>query len=556
MNIPTLFASILSGRSLFRRKRQPVRKAPPRRSRLLVELLEDRCTPATFSGVVDTFSDATDAPVGTGGTGITVTQNIDMAQGIDTVGDGTDPIGGTRTVDLDYTTAQAGSVQVITNGGVLDFNSATTGSANLKVSYDPSDAGDLILCDDTITIDITEYRPSTGAGATPFTLRINGQDVDTQFSPTGDPLTFTITFDEASVANYVGQKITSLEVVMVGSLGLDTHLDRITGDFCTVDANIALSPLEETNNVGEPHTVTATVQQDDGLPPGTPGDAVDGFTPVPDGTPVLFVITNNGTNATLDGTADENGDLDFFNDEIVNTSGGNGTAAITFTSTTAGTVTINAYTTFNITNDNDLVGIEVTRDTDPLTADPHGPGGTDSALKHYVEIPVTGVTRTQGFWFTHTDFTSGIFNDPNGLNGHIIIESGDPNIPDIDIDSLEKLFAGFCASIPKDSLGNHRSADDQARMILLQQLLAAELNLAAFGADSATQDLIDEAEAAFADPASTPGELTSLAGQLDDFNSSGDNGAIPNSLGSPGRATPKASQTLCAAGESFFDTLP
>jgi len=46
---------------------------------------------------------------------------------------------------------------------------------------------------------------------------------------------------------------------------------------------------------------------------------------------------------------------------------------------------------------------------------------------------------------------------------------------------LGKLMGGFWSNIAKTSTGAKRSQLDQARMQLLQQLLAAELNASAFG---------------------------------------------------------------------------
>jgi hypothetical protein len=58
--------------------------------------------------------------------------------------------------------------------------------------------------------------------------------------------------------------------------------------FGAPDAQIDLTPLLATNEVNDAHTITATVQQDDGVPAGPPGDAVTGFGPAPDGTVVTL----------------------------------------------------------------------------------------------------------------------------------------------------------------------------------------------------------------------------------------------------------------------------
>ena len=49
------------------------------------------------------------------------------------------------------------------------------------------------------------------------------------------------------------------------------------------------------------------------------------------------------------------------------------------------------------------------------------------------------------------------------------------------ISTLRKLMGGFWSDVSKKTTGVKRTALDQARMQLLQQLLAAELNASAFG---------------------------------------------------------------------------
>jgi hypothetical protein len=155
------------------------------------------------------------------------------------------------------------------------------------------------------------------------------------------------------------------------------------------------------------------------------------------------------------------------------------------------------------------------------------------------------VTRTLGFWQTHTSFTTKVFTDllgssmPIGTAPHkgVITTTG-------------QLFGGFYASIPKTTSGTARTALDKARIQLLQQLIAAKLNCAAFGCSGATTALIASADAAYAGTSTS--DMTALTGQLDAYNNSGDAGAIPSSLGSQGSATPKTSQSL--ADLAFWDT--
>jgi hypothetical protein len=110
-----------------------------------------------------------------------------------------------------------------------------------------------------------------------------------------------------------------------------------------------------------------------------------------------------------------------------------------------------------------------------------------------------------------------------------------------------QLFGGFYAPISKTTAGVKRYPIDQARIQMLQQLLAAKLNCAGFGCSTATQDLIDNSDLAYKNE-TNKNLIISLAGQLDAFNNSGDNVAIPISLGPTGKATPKTSQ-------GFADTV-
>jgi hypothetical protein len=103
-----------------------------------------------------------------------------------------------------------------------------------------------------------------------------------------------------------------------------------------VDAQIDLSPLTATNLVNTNHTITATVQQDDGLAANTGGgDAATGFGPAPDGTTVTFNFAQNTIGAT------------FVNGVSTCTTTG-GQCSIQITSSTPGTVLVHATTTFDI----------------------------------------------------------------------------------------------------------------------------------------------------------------------------------------------------------------
>src|SRR5213078_630651 len=98
-----------------------------------------------------------------------------------------------------------------------------------------------------------------------------------------------------------------------------------------------------------------------------------------------------------------------------------------------------------------------------------------------------GVTRTQGFWAAHTPLASSAWFGGTAF-GHTfggvaaVAGIGDRTLCTTRvIDTLGKLLGAFWSDASKTSTAGKRSSLDQARMQLLQQLLAAELNASAFG---------------------------------------------------------------------------
>jgi hypothetical protein len=98
----------------------------------------------------------------------------------------------------------------------------------------------------------------------------------------------------------------------------------------------------------------------------------------------------------------------------------------------------------------------------------------------------SGATRTQGFWSTHSPLAKAAWYGGTAF-GHTfpgvasVSGIGDTLICGRPIDTLGKLMGAFWSNIAKTSTGAKRSSLDQARMQLLQQLVAAELNASAFG---------------------------------------------------------------------------
>jgi hypothetical protein len=145
--------------------------------------------------------------------------------------------------------------------------------------------------------------------------------------------------------------------------------DASTGEcFNVVDAKISVTPLVATNETGEDHVVTATVQQDTG----------SGFVSAPNGTTVTFSLPNNLASAA-------------FKPAGVNTcTTTSGTCSVTITTTATGTVDIHATSTFSI------LGLSVTRATG-------GTGNSVDANKRYVDaqIDLDPLTDTNGISENH-----------------------------------------------------------------------------------------------------------------------------------------------------------
>jgi len=155
-------------------------------------------------------------------------------------------------------------------------------------------------------------------------------------------------------------------------------------------------------------------------------------------------------------------------------------------------------------------------------------------------------TRTLGFWSTHTQLTNtqwALHVTPT-TDDNLCFKTAISATPST---NLNQLMGGFFAGISKQSTGQPRLAIDQARMILLQQLLAAILNRDVLGTNDG--GVIATAQSAYC------GNITSLMGAstsaLDAFNQSGDPTPLPSTL-NPGSATSQTSQKQ--AFIRFWDT--
>jgi hypothetical protein len=152
---------------------------------------------------------------------------------------------------------------------------------------------------------------------------------------------------------------------------------------------------------------------------------------------------------------------------------------------------------------------------------------------------VRGPTRTLGFWQTHLDFAQSTFAGMD-VGERLICGSRT-------IDDMPELMGGFWSSIPYKTTGIKRNQVDQARMQLIQQLLAAMLNKEAFGTDDS--GAIAAGKAAFC--TNNRSSILAATGALGAYNQSGDSVPSPVPTGS---ANPQAAQAI--AYKPAWDVLP
>ena len=153
-------------------------------------------------------------------------------------------------------------------------------------------------------------------------------------------------------------------------------------------------------------------------------------------------------------------------------------------------------------------------------------------------------TRTQGFWATHTAFTEWAFS--NVLNGSMQIGTA-PHKGVLTANS--EVLGAFEAGISKNSTKVKRTQINQSRMQLLQQLVAAKLNCAAFGCNVTGVSLISSADNVYA--STNASQMNLLTSELDAFNNAGEKSVLPSNVPNSGSATPSDSKSI--ANVIFWD---
>jgi hypothetical protein len=165
-----------------------------------------------------------------------------------------------------------------------------------------------------------------------------------------------------------------------------------------------------------------------------------------------------------------------------------------------------------------------------------------------------GVTRTQGFWATHSQLANAAWFGGAAF-GHTFPGVGatagimNTTLCGKNIDTLGKLMGAFWSDISKTSTGAKRSALDQARMQLLQQLIAAELNASAFGSvPSGGTGMFAQWESAYC--GTNQSAIKTAQQQAASFNTAGDSSSF-----TPGTSA-DSKNARAIATYTFWDVLP
>jgi len=164
-----------------------------------------------------------------------------------------------------------------------------------------------------------------------------------------------------------------------------------------------------------------------------------------------------------------------------------------------------------------------------------------------------GATRTQGFWATHSPLANIAWNGGTAFGHTFPGVSGTTGIGNKTLCTrtlgLNEVMGGFWSDVSKKTTGAKRSALDQARMQLLQQLLAAELNASAFGsvpAGGSGQFAVWEAAYCGTNQTAIQNALQGAAS----FNNSGDSVTF-----TPGTSA-DSKNARAIANKVFWDVLP
>jgi len=328
----------------------------------------------------------------------------------------TSPTGGTVTGNASSTVTINGVVMpVSTNGTAPNSGPAVKTFVDANIQLTPGTDTDPVGDNHVLTCHVNVNAGSGGFANAPAgtscTVSIQsgpgsfvGSATCTTVGSTGD-CTVTVTSATAGTTT-----LRATTTVAVGGVSLTrTTGDAHVGDGADatknwVAARISIAP-NATNEVGQPHTFTVTVEQNTG----------SGFGPVSAGTPCNITLTNGGG-----AVANPAGPFNL-------TTNASGQCSVTFTSNSAGTVTGHASSTLSVggqtvtvqtngvaPNSADAVKTFVNANIQITPATANNPVGTNHVLTLHVNVdPGTGFVNAPA----GTSITASIQSGPGSFVG-------------------------------------------------------------------------------------------------------------------------------------------
>jgi hypothetical protein len=265
---------------------------------------------------------------------------------------------GVATVDASATVTVSGvPIDVATDGyGAHDISNEKTW-VDAQISIAPSAVNE-VGEDHTFTVTVeADHGDGDGFVAAPgvdvtailsalsTTGTISGGTCATDPTDSAGKCTVVVSSDVAGQAIVDASATVDVDGVLIDVSSTGYGAATIDNVKTWVDAYITIGE-DGLNKVGDPHTFTVNLFQDDGLATG--GDGVDGWAPAPDGTFISVTLTDTlgAQNQISENTCDSpDGTVD-------------GACTITFTSPTPGVVTGHAAVTFTVNT------VSLTRATD------------------------------------------------------------------------------------------------------------------------------------------------------------------------------------------------
>ena len=509
------------------------------------------------------------------------------SSGVTSTGVATINVAAGETVTCTYTNTKQGSITIIKDAvpnDAQDFAFTSTITGNTSFSLD-DDADPTLSNTKTIAVAPGTYTVTEGSTSGWDLTDITCVDPTTNSSgvkATG-VATINLAAGESVTCTYTNTKRPKLTLVKrvvndnggtktVSDFTLGTNAGSLTFDGGAADGtNITKYTSNQLTVV--PGTYTLTEANVTGYDEGTWSCTGVAGTVVPTynagsvvlaaGEVAVCTITNNDQPATL---------------KIIKTVKGAG-GSFPFTTTGSGLSSFTLSPADNASDNKEFTGLSAgsysVTETDPapnyvltdLGCDNQPVGTYDPAVTKTVNVSLTNgqtvtctfineklttgnTTRTQGFWATHSSLTNKAWFG-GSIGGNTFSGVSDKTLcagPAKDLNTLGRVLGGFWSNIAQKYPSGKRTSIDQARMQLVQQLLAAILNNSVFGSVPSGSISIQQAKDAYC--GSSIDAIKAAASAMAAFNESGDNGVFTPGVSANG----KLAKSL--ADLAYWNTLP